>query len=379
MDIDKVKEIIKEGRETEIIDFKEQFHDNKAELLHDILCLANNTQFQDAYIVFGINDKGETIGVESQLSRIKLADIHDFLNSKRSIFFNNDLPEVNVISLDHLGHKLDVLEIKSTFKVPFFLLEHYQVRGKSVLSGHIYSRTGDRNTPINQCASPNQIEELWKKRFFLLEIPIDYLLHILDIPAKWIKQNKKDFQSESYYYENKPEYTIVENHDEYEPGRTDYPSFAQADQATLFGNYNCLHNTTCLKRGDLIILDGGRTTIPMPSTKSFRVNLRSSFLVDYYLENSIEYKILKLFNPEQHEWDNVSLHVFLSHTLVFVSIDERNQFFKYIEKNVPTIYQKIQDNVSEQYFDPAASSYVRGRLATGYTLKKALDGFRNFR
>lgn len=65
MDIDRLEQLIEHGYENDCLDFKEQFHENKAELLHDILCLANNTQFQNAYILFGIDDKRVTTGVEN--------------------------------------------------------------------------------------------------------------------------------------------------------------------------------------------------------------------------------------------------------------------------------------------------------------------------
>lgn len=375
MNIDRVKELIEQGCETEILDFKEQFHENKADLLHDILCLANNTQFQDAYLVFGINDRGETIGIENQQKRIKLADIQGFLHDNRSKFFNNELPEVDVVVMHDSGHEIDVLEVKSSFKVPYFLIEQYSVGKKKLRSGHIYSRTGDRNTPIDEYASPNQIDKLWKKRYFLLEKPMDYLLHLLDFPEKWIKENDEEFHSDSYYYESNPEYKIVETHEIYEPNKTDYLSFAQADTTTLFGKYECIDKNTRLKSGGLIILDGGRTTITIPSIKSFGPNLRATFLVDYYIDNSIEYKLLKLFNPEQNEWDNVGLHKFFGHTLVFASVAERDQFFMFIEENVPAYHQKIQVYVCDNYFDSEASQYDKERLSTGFILKKELENF----
>jgi len=379
MNIERVKELIERGYETECIDFKERFHENKAELMHDILCLANNTEFQDAYIVFGINDKRETVGVENHQKRVKLADIQGLLHDNRPKFFNNEVPKVDVVELWDSGHEIDVLEIKSTFNVPYFLIEQYPDGKKTVRSGHIYSRSGDRNTPIDEYASPNQTEILWKKRNFLLEKPITYLLHLLDNPTNWVKEEASDFQTETYYYEFAPEYTILDSFqsDNENIDRNYYLSFAQTNRTTMFGKYKCLHNTTCLISGTLITLDGGRTTVPNPRFKSFGAYGETSFLVDYYLLNSINYKLLRLFNPVHHDWYNVGLHKFFEHTLVFTGVDELDRFFMYIEENVPTYYHIIQEYVSDNYFDPEASQSDMERLATGYILKKELEDFRN--
>lgn len=379
MDIIRLRNLIEQGIENEYLDFKIQFHENKAELLHDILCLANNTQFQDAYLVFGINDSGETVGVENNQKRINSANIHDFLNNIRSKFFNNDLPDIDVLTLKDSGHDIDILEIKSTLKVPYFLTECYQDGKITVRSGHVYSRTGDRNTPIDQFASPSQIESLWKKRNYLLEKPLDNLLHLLDYPAKWIKETTEDFDPESYYYENNPEYRIVISlHiDEENFHKKNYLSFAQINPSTMLGDYKCVNNNTCLKSGALFILDSGRTTVPAPLVKPLGNKLNINILVDYFILNSIEFKLLKFLNPEQQKWDNVGLQKFLNHTLVFFSIDERDLFFKTIEANASTYYRKIIEQISENYFDQEASQCDKERLSAGFILKEELDNFRS--
>lgn len=43
-------------REAEWLDFKKEYHDNNASLLHDILCLANSYSNSDRYLVFGVAD-----------------------------------------------------------------------------------------------------------------------------------------------------------------------------------------------------------------------------------------------------------------------------------------------------------------------------------
>ena len=54
-------------------DFKLEWHDNKAELLYDIICLANNMENRDAYLIFGVEDKTcQIIGINEDNSRNRL-------------------------------------------------------------------------------------------------------------------------------------------------------------------------------------------------------------------------------------------------------------------------------------------------------------------
>ena len=43
--------------ESEILDYKEKYHENLAELLHDILCLANSDGKENKKLIFGIGQK----------------------------------------------------------------------------------------------------------------------------------------------------------------------------------------------------------------------------------------------------------------------------------------------------------------------------------
>lgn len=59
-----VQELINRKTEGEYWDFKREWHKNKSDLLHDIVCMANSTQNRDCYIIIGVEDKtGEIVGV----------------------------------------------------------------------------------------------------------------------------------------------------------------------------------------------------------------------------------------------------------------------------------------------------------------------------
>ena len=76
---ERVLEFINSRRETDFYDFKKYWEENevdgnkkdpKSDLLHDIICMANNKHIGDSYIIFGIEDKTYNIvGVENDKNR----------------------------------------------------------------------------------------------------------------------------------------------------------------------------------------------------------------------------------------------------------------------------------------------------------------------
>lgn len=80
---DEVKALILTEREDDYWDFKVKHHLNKANLLHDIICMANNRVDRDAYIIFGISDVTfEVVGIENDDNRRNQQQMIDFLKSK---------------------------------------------------------------------------------------------------------------------------------------------------------------------------------------------------------------------------------------------------------------------------------------------------------
>lgn len=161
-----IKELINSKREDDYWDFKEQWHDNKSALLHDIICLANNRVDRDAYLIFGVRDKTyEIIGIENDLNRKNQQKIIDFLKSIP--FVSGIRPSIEVKTIMIENHELDILIVKNSYDTPYFLLKDYNDKGKIVRRYSIYTRVKDTNTPKDSIADINQIEFLWKRRFHL--------------------------------------------------------------------------------------------------------------------------------------------------------------------------------------------------------------------
>jgi len=147
--------LINSKQETEYYDFKQQWKDdNSGDLLHDILCLANNQRNRDAYLIVGVTDDYNVIGVDEWK---KSNEIYDYL---REVEFAHKTPIVELLRAYYKWLKIDVLEIKGTQDVPYYLSKQYRQVGTQ-----IYTRNGDTNTPKNKTANYHDVEHLWEIHF----------------------------------------------------------------------------------------------------------------------------------------------------------------------------------------------------------------------
>ena len=151
-----IVQLIRNNAEKTFCDFKKEFVGYTADLLHDILCLSNNTENRDAYLIHGVTDDCKVVGVNKE---VITHELYDFLKSKQ--FAGDHLPEVEVKRIYYKHNILSVIVCKSSKHVPFYLTDKYQ----GVFSHQIYTRTGDTNTPKNKHASYSDIETLWRIHF----------------------------------------------------------------------------------------------------------------------------------------------------------------------------------------------------------------------
>ena len=151
-----IVDLIHSRQEDTYYDFKECLHHDNESLLHDILCLANNTDNSDAYLIFGVTNTFEVVGVDEE---IKSNNLFDFL---RTISFAGDhVPEIEIKNLYYKYKHIVVIVCKSSKHVPFYLAKKY----RGIHSGQIYTRIGDTNTPKNEHANYQDTERLWRIHF----------------------------------------------------------------------------------------------------------------------------------------------------------------------------------------------------------------------
>lgn len=215
-----IKDMISKKREDKYWDYKEYHHKNQADLLHDILCMANNTDlFKPSYIIFGVDDDGNVKGVQrGDPNRKNQQKIVNLLKDKK--FAEGRRPQVQMrSSLDYEGKLLDVLIIENNLDTPYYLTEDFKNKSKNtneipsriVKAHHVYTRVNDTNVDIDKSADPHIVEKLWKKRFGLLLPPILMFRALLETKQDWrLVEN-------AYYHSYHPEYTIELDYDQKEP------------------------------------------------------------------------------------------------------------------------------------------------------------------
>ncbi len=154
---EKIVAFINSKKEASQYDFKQEWQTSgkDGDLLHDILCMANNENNEDAYLIIGVADNYEVVGVKEWK---KSNDVFDFLRSKK--FAGGHIPNVELKKAYYKYLKIDVLVLFHSPNVPFFLQEKYRDVGTQ-----IFTRVGDTNTPKTEMASYSVIEKLWKIHF----------------------------------------------------------------------------------------------------------------------------------------------------------------------------------------------------------------------
>ena len=300
--IELIEELIRTKREDDWWDFKQCHYEDRASLLHDIICLANNRADRDAYLILGVEDNTfNIIGVENDPKRKNQQNIVDFLRLPN--FAGQIRPRVEVRTVYIEEHEIDVFIIKNSTDVPYYLIENYTdknykpmppKKGKTVQAFHIYTRVMDNNTPIDKNADIHDVEYLWKKRFGLLQTPLEQIKVLLKAPIDWEEEDS------IYYHKLFPQYTIHIEHEEAEDGlsKEDHKMFyhhLQTDTSAYYGVIKIYHYNTQLFSCQSTDLDDHRMTAPCPETEyiPYRNYGDPNICLKYYTTDSLQYLLLR--------------------------------------------------------------------------------------
>ena len=119
-----IEELLNRGYEGGYWDYKSDYPNTAEEKLHDIICMANNLENRDAYLIYGVNNDGSICGIEkTQKTRYTSADIIKFLRSKP--FAGGYIPQVEVHTFKMEEHEIDVLVILKGVHTPYYLQEEF--------------------------------------------------------------------------------------------------------------------------------------------------------------------------------------------------------------------------------------------------------------
>lgn len=206
-----VNQLLLSGREGLWWDFKQKFHENIAALVHDIICMANVIHDGNRYIVFGISDSLEVLGLSQEDKSYSQADIINHL--RKLAFSEHNVPNVQLNAVVYKGAEIAVLTIFNERLKPYYLTQEFRCKNKLIRAGVVYSRVEDTNTPLDSCANPSDLKAMWSERFGLdLSAPKRFSI-ILEDSENWIYDGV-----DKAYYAVDPDFTIEIGELEYEGG-----------------------------------------------------------------------------------------------------------------------------------------------------------------
>lgn len=326
--------LIETRREDEWWDFKQYHHHSKVSLLHDIICMANNKANRDAYIILGIDDKtGEITGTENDPNRWNQQKIVQLLKECR--FAGEIRPRVEVRSFSLNEHEIDVFIIKNSTDVPYYLSKDYQEKHNKdycVRAYHIYTRVMDNNTDIDKNADIRDVEYLWKKRFGLIQTPLEHISILLSHPDEWEEEEDR------YYHKLFPQYTFyLEDNDSDDRYKSMFYHHVHCNSSFSYGILKVFHYTTQMYSCQTTCVDSGRLTVPCPDREYFSGHNRFGFsdCIYYYATDSFKYRFLRFFENESRKIDKIEaqyeMDCHLSVVLLFEDKDEVLLFKEYVE------------------------------------------------
>lgn len=66
---DTIVKLIKSNKEGDYWNFKQKWHKDVETLIYDILCFTNTLHNENSFLIFGVSDRFEVLGVENDENR----------------------------------------------------------------------------------------------------------------------------------------------------------------------------------------------------------------------------------------------------------------------------------------------------------------------
>lgn len=340
---EEITELIERHAEGDYWDFKQQWHLNNADLIHDIICMANSPANRDCFIIIGIEDRTYSILGVSAENRKTQQNVIDLLRQKPK-WAGGYIPEVYVRTIQIEGKGIDIIIIKQSDNTPFYLLEDYTKEGAPIFKGAIYTRKGDTNTPKTSTADLYDTEILWKRRFGLLYNPSQRAKFYLADLENWElvdgETDKFGVSQFFFFYKPDPDFTIyfLRESDEEKNLPKDINDDAISSLSYyLFAFCNVSYHTDYSSREEVVLyyreiplfsaplecVDEGRTSLVPPE-----------FVVDpYYISDSFRYLMFEfVFRHRCRNYSGEAREVFRRVIPVYKNERERDEFESYIKQ-----------------------------------------------
>ena len=350
-----VPELVARHQEWTYWDFKREWHHEKADLLHDIICLANNLDWHIAYLVIGIDEESDykASDVSQDANRRSTEDLTNWLGNVQ--WAGSRRPQVIVVPLRYENATIDVVTIiPSREDIPYYL----EKSSGKLRANAIYTRRNSNNTPADKSATREEVERLWSHRFGLDQAPIDRLPTLLHDRENWV-QESQIYDTQKSYYKFTPEFTIEEAQEEDRDGY-EYYMLNQCNSSPDFERIIVRYYGTQVYDDLVVVLDGGRYSSPIPEVGF--IHWWGSRGIDpdvyycYLNEDSLEWKLnLFLFDENSGEAEIARIR-FLEMILVFPGEDFRQGFEIYVQENRSEFEDRLS-NTKEPYIPRLPNGY----------------------
>lgn len=354
-------------------DFKREWYSKKSDLLHDIVCMANNLSNQDGLIIIGVDEEKDfsVQDTANDINRKKTQDLVSFLRDKN--FAGGIRPTVTVQSIKLSEKTIDVLIVRNDRNTPYYLTEQYQ----GVFANNIYARVMDTNTPKNSSADVNIIESLWRKRFGINATVLERVILFLQNPKDWINS----YTESKRYYKFAPEFTIEHISAADDRNGYEFYLFGQYDISPHWYDINVYYHQTLLDSLGGAALDGGRYFTATPKITGlslFESKMNWDISYKYFIKESIEYIVHRFYITEDMDEEFTSRRRFLDCILVFESELEKTNFDTFVKERYS--HYKTFDFTAKLPHFPQIDGYKMSAFKKDYMnaliLKKMLNDFR---
>ena len=386
MELDEeIQRLIALGTEGDYWDFKEMWHNNKASLLHDIICMANNQVNRDAYIILGVSDSKSPGGVKvkgvQESGRKDQQHLLDFLRNKK--FAGGIRPSVYLQTLEipdenGINQQIDVIVIKNSVKTPYFIVENYRDRDKEIRAGYIYTRIGDTNTAIDTIADLDKIEYLWRKRFGIDLSAIEKLLRLLDSPDDWEGDlNWGNFKYHKIFPEFQIRITSIDDQERFfDNSIIRNIADHQYNKKYVVSNVVITYHSTILYQDHVLYLDGGRHLIPFPQTHTVYQNeiiAQDPSLTYLHLnKNSVSGKLFNCFACIENNWYGEKWNLCPGIAfLIFQDEVEQKRFDIYVGEKLREVEEKYVEALNKKHYirTPSTEDYFTGGWSKANEIK----------
>ncbi|MBB1281540.1 helix-turn-helix domain-containing protein [Pseudoalteromonas sp. SR41-1] len=271
-------------------DFKQKFHNDLYDLLHDIICLSNVIHEGERYLIFGISDELDVIGLKSEDKTYTQAGILDFL--RQQPFAENKAPNINLKFIKYQNKDIAILTIENERVKPYFLTKEIKLRGRFLRAGTVYSRVKDTNTPKDSCANPRDIEAMWRERFDLDLSASKRFSFILEDTENWNYNGNN-----GAFYTLDPDFTIEIGDTECEGGQYWWQNCFF--EKPIKYNYMLKFKNTIMHEVPVVHFKNENLCIPFPDiefvTHPEKLDgLNASFYCDlfYFQKGTLQYSLL---------------------------------------------------------------------------------------